>query len=128
MPIYSSTAEKNENPTPVQDHRCLSGLSARKSVIFGEEILQRIMGQTNNDCRLDEFTTPATFAYWKIRFESEVCTCSQFPAEAMPWIKEVEMVDSVDDLQSSSSVSGIRMPEFEATRCEDCFSAQQNHP
>ena len=32
--------------------------------------------------------------------------------EAMHWIKEVEMVDSVDDLKSSSSVRGIRMPEF----------------
>ena len=32
----------------------------------------------------------------------------------MLWIKEVEMVDSVDDLKSSCSVRGIRMPQFEA--------------
>ena len=31
----------------------------------------------------------------------------------MLWIKEVEMVDSVDDLKSSCSVRGIRMPDFE---------------
>ena len=31
----------------------------------------------------------------------------------MLWIKEVEMVDSVDDLMSSSSTRGIRMPNFE---------------
>ena len=31
----------------------------------------------------------------------------------MHWIKELEMVDSVDDLKSSSSVRGIRMPDFE---------------
>ena len=31
----------------------------------------------------------------------------------MQRIKEVEMVDSVDDLKSSSSVRGIRMPNFE---------------
>ena len=31
----------------------------------------------------------------------------------MLWIKEVEMVESVDDLQSSFSVRGIRMPDFE---------------
>ena len=31
----------------------------------------------------------------------------------MHWIKEVEMVDSVDDLKSSSSVRGIQMPNFE---------------
>ena len=31
----------------------------------------------------------------------------------MLWIKEVEMVESVDDLKSSSSVTGIQMPNFE---------------
>ena len=31
----------------------------------------------------------------------------------MLWIKEVEMVDSVDDLRSSSSIRGISMPNFE---------------
>ena len=82
------------------------------------EILQRNMGQTNNDCRSQIFIltnspTPATFACWKIRFKTEVCICSQFPTEAMLWIKEVEMVDSVDDFKSSSSTRGIRMPNFE---------------
>ena len=31
----------------------------------------------------------------------------------MQWIKEVELVDSVDDLYSSSSTRGISMPNFE---------------
>ena len=31
----------------------------------------------------------------------------------MKWIKEVEMVDSVDELRSSSSIRGISMPNFE---------------
>ena len=31
----------------------------------------------------------------------------------MQWIKEVELVDSVDDLRSSSSTRGISMPNFE---------------
>ena len=31
----------------------------------------------------------------------------------MLWSKEVEMVDSVDDLMSSSSIRGIQMPNFE---------------
>ena len=38
---------------------------------------------------------------------------SQFPSEAMQWIKEVELVDSVDDLRSSSFIRGISMPNFE---------------
>ena len=48
-----------------------------------------------------------------MRFKTEVRTCSQFPTEAMLWIKEVELVDSVDDLESSSSSRGISMPNFE---------------
>ena len=33
--------------------------------------------------------------------------------EAVPWIKGVEMADSVDDLKSSSSARGIQMPDFQ---------------
>ena len=76
------------------------------------------MEQTNKDCRFRIFfstssLTPATFACWKIRFKTEVCSCSQFPTEAMQWIKEVELVDSVDDLKSSCSARGSRTPDFE---------------
>ena len=47
------------------------------------------------------------------KIKTEVCTCSQFPTEAMLWIKEVEMVQSVDDVKSSCSVRGTQMPNFE---------------
>ena len=40
-------------------------------------------------------------------------TCSDFPSEAKLWIKEVEMVDSLDELKSSRSVSGNNFPNFE---------------
>ena len=66
-----------------------------------------------SDLHFDKFLTPATFACCKIRFKTEVCTCLQFTTEAMQWIKEVEMVDSVDELRSSSSTRGISMPNFE---------------
>ena len=81
------------------------------------EDFQIILGQTNNDCRFQILILTNSphqpFPCWKIRFKTEVCTCSQFPTEAVLWIKEVEMVDSVDDLKSSCSVRGIRMPDFE---------------
>ena len=117
-PIHSSTAEKNENQTPVQDQRCQSGPSAKNSVIPIEGDKSRNYGADQqrlqiSDLHFDKFPTGATLACWKIRFKTEVCTCSPFPTEAMLWIKEVEMVDSVDDLKSSSSVRGIRMPDFE---------------
>ena len=83
-----------------------------------EETLQRTNGADQQrlqilDLHFDKFSTPVTFACWKIRFKTKVCTCSQFPAEAMQWIKEVELVDSVDDLRSSSSIRGISMPNLE---------------
>ena len=38
---------------------------------------------------------------------------SDFPSDAMLWIKEVEMVDSLDELKSSRSVNGKNFPNFE---------------
>ena len=66
-----------------------------------------------SDLHFDKFLNLATFARWKRRFKIEVCTCSQFPTDAVLWIKEVEMVESVDDLKSSRSIRGTRAPDFE---------------
>ena len=117
-PLHSSTVEKSERQKQDQDLRCQSGPSAKDSVIFsgGDPSNNYWADQQRlliSDFHFDKFPTPATFACWKIRFKTEVCTCSQFPAEAKIWIKEVEMVDSVDDLKSSSSTRGISMPNFE---------------
>ena len=117
-PIHMSTAEKSERPERDQDLRCQSGPSAKDSVIFSGGDYSKNYGADQqrlqiSDLHFDKFPTPATFALWKIRFKTEVCTCSQFPTEAMQWIKEVELVDSVDELRSSSSTRGISMPNFE---------------
>ena len=115
---HSSPTGKNKNQTPVQDQRCQSGPSPKNSVIPSEGDSSKNYGAYQHRLQIselhtDKFPHPATFVCWKIRFKTEVCTCSQFPTEAMLWIKEVEMVDSVDDLKSSCSVRGIRMPDFE---------------
>ena len=116
-PTHSSQAEKNGNQTPVQDQRCQSGPSAKNSVIFSARDSSKNYGADQqrlqiSDLHFDKFPTPATFACWKIRFKTEVCTCSQFPTEAMLWIKEVEMVDSVYELRSSSSTRGISILKY----------------
>ena len=110
--------ERSENQTPFLDQRCQSGPSDKNSVIFSGGDSSKKYGADQQrlqilDLHFDKFTTPATFACWKIRFKTEVCTCSQFPTEALHWTKEVELVDSVDDLKCSCSVRGIRMPDFE---------------
>ena len=117
-PIHMSTAERSGRPERDQVLRCQSGPSAKDSVIFSGGDYSKKYGADQqrlqiSDLHFDKFPTPATFACCKIRFKTEVCTCSQFPTEAMQWIKEVELVDSVDELRSSSSTRGISMPNFE---------------
>ena len=93
-------------------------VSQRFSHLQWRRLFKELWGQTNNDCRFRIFILTNSLHQlrlrpWKIRFKTEVCTCSQFPTEAMQWIKEVELVDSVDELRSSSSIRGISMPNFE---------------
>ena len=107
----------SESQAPAQDQRCQSGPSAGNSVVPSEGGFSKNYGADQqrlqiSDLHFDKFPTPATFACWKIRFKTEVCTCSQFHTEAMLWIKEVEMVESVDELRSSSSIRGISMPNL----------------
>ena len=133
-PIHMSTAEKSGRPKQDSDLRCQSGPSAKDSVIFNAGDYSNNYGADQqrlqiSDPYFDKFPTPATFACWKIRVKTEVCTCSQFPTESMQWIKEVELVDSVDELRSASSTRGISMPHFEVLDARiDCFSTEQNHP
>ena len=108
--MYQNTSPyvMSESQTPAQDQRCQSGPSARISVIFSGGDSPKNYGADQQrlqtwDLHFDKFPTPATFACWKMRFKIEACTCSQFYTEAMHWIKEVELVDSVDELKSSSS-------------------------
>ena len=117
-PLHSSTVEKSGRPERDQDLRCQSGPSAKISVIFSGGDSSKNDGADQqrlqiSDLHFDKFSTSATFACWKIRLKTEVRTCSQFPTEAMLWIKEVEMVESVDDLKASRSIEGIHGPDFE---------------
>ena len=108
----------SESQTPALDQRCQSGPSARNSLIPSEGRFSNNYGADQqrlqiSDPHLDKFLTPATFACWKISLKTEVCTCSQCHTEAVLSIKEVEMVESVDDLKSSCSIRGTHGPDFE---------------
>ena len=54
-----------------------------------------------------------SLVFWKVRFKTWVCACSGSLSEAMLWIKEVEIVNALDDLTSSRSVHGHHFPNFE---------------
>ena len=111
------TSER-QNPDTILDPRCQSGPSARNSFDPSEGRFSEDYGADQQRLQISElhfhkFSNPATFACGKKRFKTEECACSQFPTEAVLWIKEVEMVESVDDLESSCSIRGIRTPDFE---------------
>ena len=69
--------------------------------------------QQMSELQFDKFPNPSSFLVWKTRFKTQVSSGSDFPSEAMLWIKEVEMVDSLDELLSSRSVYGKDFPNFE---------------
>ena len=81
--------------------------------------------QQISELQFDKFSSPQSFLVWKIRFKTQVTTCPDFPSDAMLWIKEVEMVDSLDELKSSRSVDGT---DFRDAGREDCLSSEQDHP
>ena len=87
-PLHTSTVEKSERPEQNRNLRCQSGPSAKDSVILSGGDSSKSCGADQqrlqiSDLHFDKFPTPATFACWKIRFKTEVCTCSQLPTEAM---------------------------------------------
>ena len=70
-PLHSSTVEKSERRTQDEDQRCQSGQSAKNSVIFSGGDSSKNYGADQqrlqiSDLHFDKFTTPATFACWKI--------------------------------------------------------------
>ena len=69
--------------------------------------------QQISELQFDKFPNPQSFLVWKIRFKTQVTPCSDFPSDAVLWIKEVEMVDSLDELKSSRSLEGKDFPNFE---------------
>ena len=115
--ISPHVTSERQTPDTTLDPKCQSGPSARNSFDpkgrFSKDYGADQQRLQISDLHFDKFPTPATFACWKIRFKTEVCTCSQFPTEALLWIKEVEMGESVDDLKSSRSITGTHGPNFE---------------
>ena len=76
------TSER-QNPDTTLDPRCQSGPSARNSFDPSEGRFSKNYGADQqrlqiSDLHFEKFPNPATFACWKIRFKTEVRTCSQF--------------------------------------------------
>ena len=89
---HTSPNVMSESQTPAQDQRCQSGQSVRNSFVPSEGRFSKNFGADQQRLQIshphfDKFTTSATFACWKIRFKTVICTCSQFPTEPKLLIK-----------------------------------------
>ena len=69
--------------------------------------------QQISELQFDKFPNPQSFWVWKVRFKNRVTT-SEFPSDAQLWIKEVETVDSLDELKTSRSVCRKVFPNFDS--------------
>ena len=67
------------------------------------------------------------FCCGKTRLKTQVTTCSDFPSDAVLWIKEVEMVDSLDVKIITSSLWKGFSKLRDAGR-KDCLCSEQDHP
>ena len=101
-----------EIPMPTFAGR-LSTVSSTILVDFPKNSMVGQQRQQISELQFDKFPNPQSFLVWKIRFKTQVTSCSDFPSEAMLWIREVEMVVSLDELKSSRSVTGKDFPNFE---------------
>ena len=90
-----------------------STMSSTIPVDFSQNSMVGQQRQQISELQFDKFHNPQSFLVGKIRFKNQVTTCSDFPSEAMLWIREVEMIDSLEELKSSRSVSGKNFPNFE---------------
>ena len=54
-----------------------------------------------------------SFSRWKIRFKTQMGSFSDFPSGAVLCVKEVEMVDSVDEFKPWRSIEGKDFGNFE---------------
>ena len=88
-------------------------MSSTTPVEYPQISMVGLQRQQISELQFDKFPNPHSFLACKVRFKNQVTTCSDFPSDAMFCIKEVEKVDSLEELMSSRSVSGKNFPNFE---------------
>ena len=66
-----------------------------------------------SDMYFDKYSNPSTFQHWKKVSRPRYVPVQNVLTDAMLRIKEVEMIDSGDDLKTSRSIGGHRFHNFE---------------
>ena len=111
MPMFARRPSTMSSPIPVD---------IPQNSMVGQE------RQQISELQFDKFPSPQSFLCWKMRFKNQVTACSDFPSDIMLWINEVEMVGSLDELNSSRSVDGKYFPNFEMLDAKICLCSEQD--
>ena len=90
-----------------------STLSSLIPVKFPQNSMVGQQRQQISILQFDKFPDPQLFLVWKYDSKIKWPLVRIFPSDAMLWIKEVEMVDSLEELKSSRSASGKNFSYFE---------------
>ena len=92
---------KDTIPMPTFARRPSTVSSTTILVEFPQKSMVGQQRQQTSELQFDKFHTPQSFSVWESRLKNQVSTCSDSPSDAMLWIKEVDMVDSLEELKSS---------------------------
>ena len=107
-PLHSTTVEKSERPEQNQDLSCQSGPSVKDSVIFSR-------GDSSKNYGADQQRLQTLDLHF-----DDICLLEDK-------VQDREMVDSVDELRSSSPTRGISLPNFEVLDARIASALNKNH-
>ena len=86
--LFARHDKQNRDTIPMPT--CAGRPSTMSSVILVKFPRNCMVGQQRqqiSELQFDTFTNPQSFSVWKIRFKNPETTCSDFPSDAMLWIK-----------------------------------------
>ena len=110
---YARDEERNGSTIPMPTFAGMpSTMSSTIHCEFPQNYMVGQQRQQISELQFEKFPNPQSFCV-EIRLKNQVTTCSDFPSDAMLWIKKVEMVDSVEEFKSSQSIAGENFPKFE---------------
>ena len=100
----------------------LNPVDILRNFLVGQQRLQI------SELQFEKFLTPFTFSCWKIRFKSRITTGSDFPSEAMLWIKRSRDGRFIGWIEVLAITQVQGFPKFWDAGREDCLCFEQDHP
>ena len=98
----------------------------------GRVLFSKIYGCIASDfytggLQFERFPTPLSFSSWKTNFKTGVCFGSGHPAEAIPWIRKIELARSIDDRETAQSIAGRVYANFETVDAKIALRPEEDY-